>query len=72
MSSHLRRVLLAQSIVDARNPRYIDQKDNKCKDVCRRSTSLEGSQTEDLIDRIAYDTKHHPLLSINFHYQYSL
>ncbi|EGI60852.1 Spermatogenesis-associated protein 7-like protein [Acromyrmex echinatior] len=62
MSAHLRRILLARSIVDTRNKIYL-KKNQRYKvqrtddsEVCMR---LEA--TDDVIDRLAYDIRHHPM-----------
>ncbi|KYM76613.1 hypothetical protein ALC53_13057 [Atta colombica] len=59
MSLHLRRVLLARSVVDTRNKiylkriqRYKVQRAYDCE-VCLH--------LDDVIDRLAYDTQHHPM-----------
>ncbi|XP_015609659.1 uncharacterized protein LOC107274721 isoform X2 [Cephus cinctus] len=59
MNVHLRRVLLAKSVVDTKNRDYIRQKREKCKTSCR-SMELEKNISQDIIDKLAYDTKHHP------------
>lgn len=65
MSSHLRRILLAKSVVDTRNKNYL--KRNQCK-VQRTDDSgvrLHLETTDDVIDRLAYDTQHHPMVKIS-------
>jgi len=63
MSLHLRRVLLARSVVDTRNKiylkriqRYKVQRAYDCE-VCLH--------LDDIIDRLAYDTQHHPMVKFS-------
>jgi len=66
MSSHLRRVLLAKSVVDTRNKNYL--KRNQQYKVQRADDSrvcLRLETTDDVIDRLAYDTRHHPMVKLN-------
>ncbi|XP_058793017.1 uncharacterized protein LOC131665261 [Phymastichus coffea] len=63
MCSHLRRVLMAKSVVDTRNPRFARTIQRRCRPTSCKLSFLDGdfcclsSQT---IDRLAYDTEHHP------------
>ncbi|KYQ50257.1 Spermatogenesis-associated protein 7 like protein [Trachymyrmex zeteki] len=62
MSLHLRRILLARSVVDTRNK--ISLKRNQRYKVQRADDSevcLRLGATDDVIDRLAYDTRHHPM-----------
>ncbi|KYN27285.1 PREDICTED: uncharacterized protein LOC108757848 [Trachymyrmex cornetzi] len=62
MSVHLRRILLARSVVDTRNKIYL--KRNQRYKVQRADDSevcLHLGATDDVIDRLAYDTRHHPM-----------
>ncbi|XP_074103550.1 uncharacterized protein LOC141530384 isoform X2 [Cotesia typhae] len=57
MSAHLRRVLLAKSRVDSRNESYMLKKRSM---FAGRVKSIP-SPPQEFIDRVAYDTEHHPL-----------
>ncbi|XP_018400569.1 PREDICTED: uncharacterized protein LOC108778017 [Cyphomyrmex costatus] len=62
MSLHLRRILLARNVVDTRNKIYL--KRNQRYKVQRADDSeicLRLGATDDVIDRLAYDTQHHPM-----------
>ncbi|KAG5342100.1 SPAT7 protein, partial [Acromyrmex charruanus] len=62
MSAHLRRILLARSIVDTRNKIYL--KKNQRYKVQRTDDSevcMRLRVTDDVIDRMAYDIRHHPM-----------
>ncbi|KAK2581403.1 hypothetical protein KPH14_005083 [Odynerus spinipes] len=63
MRCHIRRVLLAKSVVDSRNNRYINEKKKRPKSQLSKGYSLDN-----LIDQLVYDTKHHPMdmLTMNF------
>ncbi|XP_043502792.1 uncharacterized protein LOC122524537 isoform X3 [Polistes fuscatus] len=56
MRFHIRRVLLAKSVVDARNKKYINNKKKELKAQLPRKFSLDN-----FIDQLAFDTKHHPM-----------
>ncbi|XP_015184374.1 PREDICTED: uncharacterized protein LOC107070570 isoform X1 [Polistes dominula] len=56
MRFHIRRVLLAKSVVDARNKKYINNKKKELKTQLPRKFSLDN-----FIDQLAFDTKHHPM-----------
>ncbi|KAI4501516.1 hypothetical protein M0802_003393 [Mischocyttarus mexicanus] len=56
MRFHIRRVLLAKSVVDARNKKYISNKKKELKTQLPRKFSLDN-----FIDQLAFDTKHHPM-----------
>ncbi|XP_043273412.1 uncharacterized protein [Venturia canescens] len=61
MNSHLRRILMAQSVVDARNQKYIREKRlNSRSSSCSKSLDQILSR-RDFIDGVAYDTEHHPI-----------
>ena len=60
MTSHLRRVLLAKCVVDAKNKSYICRKKQLLRQCNRKSRSARIEITNSLIDRLAYDTLHHP------------
>ncbi|XP_011697001.1 PREDICTED: uncharacterized protein LOC105455401 [Wasmannia auropunctata] len=62
MRSHLRRVLLAKSVIDTSNQNYL-KRNQRCK-VQTTSDSeiyLRLVATDDVIDTLAYDTRHHPM-----------
>lgn len=65
MSSHLRRILLARSVVDARNKNYILDKNKQCKLTDDKGVYSRPEVTDDLIDRLAYDTEHHPMVGLS-------
>ncbi|XP_043676484.1 uncharacterized protein LOC122633061 isoform X1 [Vespula pensylvanica] len=56
MRFHIRRILLAKSVVDSRNKKYINNKKRQLKVQLSRRYSLDN-----LIDQLAFDTKHHPV-----------
>ncbi|XP_076234950.1 uncharacterized protein LOC143179537 [Calliopsis andreniformis] len=60
MSSHLRRILLAKCVVDARNKNYMYKRKQLLKQSDRKSRSVTTEITNEMIDRLAYDTQHHP------------
>jgi len=68
MSSHLRRILLARSVVDTRNKNYF--KRNQQHKVQRADDSGVYLRLEagDLINKLAYDTEHHPMVKLNIVY----
>ncbi|KAH0568943.1 hypothetical protein KQX54_021641 [Cotesia glomerata] len=57
MSAHLRRVLLAKSRVDSRNESYMLKK----RSMSAGRVKSIPSPPQEFIDRVAYDTEHHPL-----------
>ncbi|KAL0110576.1 hypothetical protein PUN28_013872 [Cardiocondyla obscurior] len=61
MNAHLRRILLAKNVVDTSNKTCL--KKNQCKvqggDDNRIYLRLE--RTNNVIDKLAYDTQHHPM-----------
>ncbi|CAG5106490.1 Protein of unknown function [Cotesia congregata] len=57
MSAHLRRVLLAKSRVDSRNESYMLKK----RSISAGKVKFIPSPPQEFIDRVAYDTEHHPL-----------
>lgn len=59
MRCHIRKVLLAKSVVDSRNNRYINEKKKQSKLQLSKKCSLDN-----FIDRLAYDTKHHPMVCL--------
>lgn len=63
MSLHLRRILSAKSVVDSRNKKYLLKKNQRCKVQETRDErfSLRPEVIDDVIDRLAYDTLHHPM-----------
>lgn len=60
MSAHLRRILLAKSRVDSRNPNYIQRQ--RCKYLLNEKLSHK-SISQEFIDKLAYDTQHHPMVN---------
>lgn len=63
MSSHLRRILLARSVVDTRNKNY--SKKNQHHKVQRDSGVYLRLEVDDVINKLAYDTEHHPMVKFN-------
>ncbi|CAL1686548.1 unnamed protein product [Lasius platythorax] len=63
MSAHLRRILLAKSVVDSRNKKYLLRKNQRCKvqETGYKRACSRPEVTDDVIDRLAYDTLHHPM-----------
>lgn len=64
MNSHLRRVLLARNVVDTRNKSCL--KKNQRYKVQRTDSEicLHLEATDDLVDKLAYDTQHHPMVKL--------
>ncbi|XP_047359496.1 uncharacterized protein LOC124952917 isoform X1 [Vespa velutina] len=56
MRFHIRRVLLAKSVVDTKNKKYINNKKKQLKVQLPRRYSLDN-----FVDQLAFDTKHHPM-----------
>lgn len=63
MSLHLRRILSAKSVVDSRNKKYLLKKNQRCKvqETRDKRYCSRPEVTDDVIDRLAYDTLHHPM-----------
>lgn len=57
MRCHIRRILLAKSVVDTKNKKYINNKKKQLKVQLSRRFSLDN-----FIDQLAFDTKHHPMV----------
>ncbi|XP_017883505.1 uncharacterized protein LOC108627010 [Ceratina calcarata] len=72
MSAHLRRVLLAKCVVDAGNRAYMRKKKQLCKPNCKQRYVQTDSCTNNFIDKLAYDTLHHPadFLRMNYDSKY--
>ncbi|XP_031846641.2 uncharacterized protein LOC116433077 isoform X2 [Nomia melanderi] len=68
MSSHLRRVLLAKCVIDSRNKNCTSRKKQFCKQVECKPHFTKRRITNDLIDRLAYDSLHHPADILQIHY----
>lgn len=62
MSQHLRRILSAKSVVDTRNKAYMCRKNKRSKATEDRRVYSLPEMTDDIIDRLAYDTRHHPMV----------
>lgn len=63
MSSHLRRIFLARSIIDTRNKNYL-KRNQRCE-VQKTDDSgirLHLEAIDDVIHKLAYDTQHHPMV----------
>ncbi|KAK0182708.1 hypothetical protein PV327_000818 [Microctonus hyperodae] len=67
MSAHLRRILLAKSRVDSRNPSYIQRQ--RCRYLLNEKL-LQKSISQEFIDRLAYDTQHHPMDILRMGYNF--
>ncbi|XP_034936423.1 uncharacterized protein [Chelonus insularis] len=65
MSAHLRRVLLAKSRVDSRNPNYLRRRRTMSTG---RAKFTEKTASQELIDQLAYDTEHHPMEIVRMRY----
>lgn len=65
MSQHLRRILLAKSVVDTRNKNYMCRKNKRSKPADDRRIYSFPETTDDIIDRLAYDTQHHPMVKLS-------
>ncbi|XP_019701053.1 uncharacterized protein LOC105191988 isoform X2 [Harpegnathos saltator] len=61
MSQHLRRILLAKSVIDTRNKSYMCRRSKRSKPAAERRIYSLPEMTDDIIDRLAYDTRHHPM-----------
>lgn len=61
MSSHLRRILLAKKVVDTKNKSYL-KRNQRCKVQRAGDSGIYLEATDDVIDRLAYDTQHHPMV----------
>lgn len=68
MSSHLRRVLLARSVVDTRNKNYFKRNQQYKVQRADSGVYLRLEATDDVIDKLAYDTQHHPMVKLNIVY----
>ncbi|XP_076657149.1 uncharacterized protein LOC143361550 isoform X2 [Halictus rubicundus] len=68
MSSHLRRVLLAKCVIDSRNKNCVTKRKQFCKQIEYKPHFMKRKITDDLIDRLAYDTLHHPADVVQMHY----
>ncbi|XP_031366596.1 TNF receptor-associated factor family protein DDB_G0272098-like isoform X3 [Apis dorsata] len=60
MSAHLRRILLAKCVVDARNKTYMRKKKQACKQIGWKPKCAKTDITNNIIDKLAYDTSYHP------------
>lgn len=63
MSSHLRRVLLAKCVIDSRNKNCTSRRKQFCKQVECKPHFTKKRMTNDLINRLAYDSLHHPAVN---------
>ncbi|OAD54429.1 hypothetical protein WN48_07793 [Eufriesea mexicana] len=61
MSAHLRRILLAKCVVDARNKTYMRKKKQICKEIVWKPRFAKTEITNNIIDKLAYDTSYHPV-----------
>lgn len=66
MSSHLRRVFLARSVIDTRNKNYL-KRNQRCKvqETDDSGIHLHLEAIDDVIDKLAYDTQHHPMVKFS-------
>ncbi|XP_054010606.1 uncharacterized protein LOC128893576 isoform X1 [Hylaeus anthracinus] len=60
MSSHLRRVLMAKCVVDAKNKNFTRKRKRFCRQPDCRPRIVGREIKNDIIDVLAYDTLHHP------------
>lgn len=70
MSQHLRRILLAKSVVDTKNKNYMCRKNKRSKPADDRKIYFPPESTDDLINRVAYDTQHHPMVKLSIKVAY--
>ncbi|XP_078035993.1 uncharacterized protein LOC144469496 isoform X2 [Augochlora pura] len=68
MSAHLRRVLLAKCVIDSRNKNFTSRRKPFTKQVECKPRFTKKIITDELIDRLAYDTLHHPADVVQMHY----
>lgn len=65
MSSHLRRILMAKCVVDATNKNCM-RKRKRFSNKSNGKPQIKKGIRDDIIDRLAYDTYHHP--AVNYLY----
>lgn len=68
MSAHLRRILLAKCVVDARNKTYMRKKKQVCKETDWKPRFGKTEITNNIIDKLAYDTSYHPVVNYSYYY----
>lgn len=56
---------MAKSVVDTRNKSYMCRKNKQSKPISDRRVYSLPKMTDDIIDRLAYDTQHHPMVKLN-------
>lgn len=62
MSIHLRRILLAKSVVDTRNKNYLKKKQQcKVQETSDKRACSCPETIDDVINKLTYDTLHHPV-----------
>lgn len=59
MSKHLRRILSAKSVIESKNKNYLLKK-KRCKIQETSDKTVCPKAIDELINRLAYDTLHHP------------
>jgi len=74
MNWHVRRILLAKSVIDTKNKDYMSKKSRqscKVQRICHDKINLHSCDRKDmkdmendLIDKLAYDTEHYPMVKI--------
>ncbi|XP_043255497.1 uncharacterized protein LOC122399134 isoform X1 [Colletes gigas] len=72
MNSHLRRVLMAKCVVDAKNKNYMRKRKRFCKQPDCKPRIVKKGTRNNIIDILAYDTLHHPadLLRMSYDSKY--
>ncbi|XP_050486843.1 uncharacterized protein LOC126871732 isoform X1 [Bombus huntii] len=68
MSAHLRRILLAKCVVDARNRSYIRKKKQMCKQTDWKPQFVKTEITNNVIDKLTYDVSYHPMDFLRMNY----
>ncbi|XP_071869234.1 uncharacterized protein isoform X2 [Bombus fervidus] len=68
MSAHLRRILLAKCVVDARNRSYIRKKKQMCKQIDWKPQFVKTEITNNVIDKLTYDVSYHPMDFLRMNY----
>lgn len=66
MSAHLRRILLAKCVVDARNRSYIRKKRQMCKQTDWKPQFVKTEITNNVIDKLTYDVSYHPMVNYSY------
>ncbi|CAL7951203.1 unnamed protein product [Xylocopa violacea] len=68
MSAHLRRILLTKCAVDAKNKTYVRKKKQMNEQIDYKPRFVKTEITDNMIDRLAYDTLYHPVEFLRLNY----